>query len=103
MIRMVKFMRGWEQMIARRRRKELRDARSRLEEVRTFLKEDMFNVSLQEEAAGLEMSVRKAEDYIARGARIRARLQWIREGDEGSKFYFNFLKRKLMSDRVIGL
>jgi len=90
-------------MIARRRRKEMRDARNKLEEVCTFLEEDLFNVSLQEEVAKLEMSLRKVEDYIARGARIRARLHWIQEGDKGSNFFFDFLKRKVMADRVIGL
>jgi hypothetical protein len=30
-------------------------------------------------------------------------LQWIKEGYEGSKFYFEFLKRKLVADRVLSL
>jgi hypothetical protein len=30
-------------------------------------------------------------------------LQWIREGDEGSKFYFDFLKKMVVVDRVLGL
>jgi len=101
--RTVKFMRGWGRMMARKRRKELWVARQKLEEVCIFLEEDIQNVALQEEAAKLEMVVRKGEDYIARGARIRSRLQWIQEGDEGSKFYFDFLKRKVAADRVLGL
>jgi hypothetical protein len=45
----------------------------------------------------------KEEDYIARGARVRAQLQWIQEGDEGCKFFFDFLKKKVVADRVLGL
>lgn len=89
--------------MARRRRKDLRDAHCRLEEVCIFLEEDLHNVTLQEEVAKLEMIVRKGEDYIARGAQIRARLQWLQDGDEGFKFFFNFLKRKVVADRVLGL
>jgi hypothetical protein len=43
------------------------------------------------------------EDYIAKGDRVRAKLQWIQEGNEGSKFFFDFLKRKVVTDRVLGL
>lgn len=42
---------------------------------------------LQMQRNGRETIVR-SEDSIARGARVRARLQWIDEGDVGSKFYF---------------
>lgn len=87
--------------MARKRRKEMRVARLRLKEVRIFLEEDLHNVVLQEDAAKLDLVVRKGEDYIARGARVRSRLQWIKEG-EGSNFYFHFLKRKVVADRVLG-
>lgn len=101
--RTVKFMRGWGHMIARKRRRELREARRKLEEVHIFLEEDLHNTVLQEDAARLELVVRREEESIARGARVRARLQWIQEGDEGSKFFFSFLKKKVVADRVLGL
>ena len=28
---------------------------------------------------------------------------WIKEGDEGSKFFFNFLKKKVVVEKKIGL
>ena len=31
------------------------------------------------------------------------RLQWINEGGEGSKFSFDYLKRKVAANKVIGL
>ena len=43
------------------------------------------------------------EDYIAKGDRVRDKLQWIQEGNEGSKFFFDFLKRKVVTYRVLGL
>jgi hypothetical protein len=43
------------------------------------------------------------EDYIDKGAQVRDKIQWIQEGNEGSKFFFDFLKRKVVTDRVLGL
>jgi hypothetical protein len=34
---------------------------------------------------------------------VHARLQWIQKRDEGSKFFFDFLKKKVVADRVFGL
>lgn len=45
----------------------------------------------------------REEDYISRGARFHTILHWIQEGDEGSKFYFIFLKNKVVVDIVLGL
>jgi len=41
-----------------------------LEEVRVFLEVEICNVSLQEEAAKLVLTVRLGEDYISQGATI---------------------------------
>jgi hypothetical protein len=71
-----------------------------MEEVHTFL-EDLHNTTLQEYATRLELVVRR-EEYIARGASVCARLQWFQEGDESSKF-FDFLKKEVVVDRVLGL
>lgn len=47
------------------------------------------------------MVVRKKE-YIVRGTWVHAQLQWIHDGDQGSKF-FNFLKKKVVGDKVLSL
>jgi hypothetical protein len=39
-----------------------------LEEVHTFLEEDLHNIVLQEDATWLELVVHREEEYIARGA-----------------------------------
>lgn len=90
-------------MISHKHKQELRKDRKHLEETRIFLEEDLHNSTLQEEATCLELVVRMEEDYIAREAKVHAKLQWIQEGDEGSKFFFNFFKKKVVVDRVHGL
>jgi len=60
-------------------------------------------LTLQENAMWLEMVVCKGEDYIATVSHVHSQLQWTQEGDEGSKFYFDYLKRKVALDRVLGL
>jgi hypothetical protein len=47
------------------------------------------------------MIVHKGEDYIARGAWVCFRSQWIQDGDEGPKFFFDFLKRMVVANRVL--
>lgn len=90
-------------MMTHERRKELWEARLRIEEVRFFLEENLHNVTLQEETVKLEMVVHRGEDYIARGVQIHSHLQWIQDGDESSKLFFNLLKRKVVVERVLSL
>jgi hypothetical protein len=40
----------------------------------------------------LEHVIRCAEEYKAKGAKIRVCLHWIQEGDELSNFSFDFLR-----------
>jgi len=61
-------------MVTHKCRTTLREARQQLEEVQTLLEEDLHNITLQEDTSRLEMVVRKEEEYIARGARVCARL-----------------------------
>jgi len=63
--RTVKFMRGWGRMIVRKHRRELREARQKLEEVCILLEEDLHNITLQEDATQFEMVVRNEENYIS--------------------------------------
>jgi hypothetical protein len=46
------------------------------------------------------MTVRR-EDDIVRGIWVCSCLRWIQEGDEGSNFYFDFLKRKLAVNKCL--
>lgn len=58
---------------------------------------------LQEDAAKLEMEIHKWKAYISKGAWIRSKLQWIKEGHKGFKFCVDFLKRKVVDNKVLGL
>jgi hypothetical protein len=49
------------------------------------------------------MIVHKWEEHIAKGIRVHYKLQCIKEGDESSKFYFDFLKKKIVANRVLSL
>jgi hypothetical protein len=89
-------------MMVHKWRKHFQEARGRLEEVHIFLEEDIHNVTLQEKAMKVEMDVCRGEDYIVRGAQVCSCLSWIQDGDEGSKFFFYFLKRKVVADKVLG-
>jgi hypothetical protein len=53
-------------MIACKHRWELREARKNLEEVHTFLEEDLHNCVLQEDVARLEVVVCREHTYISR-------------------------------------
>ena len=44
-------------------------------------------------ASGFQNQVKKFEDYRARGAKIREHINWIKDGDATTKFYFLCLKR----------
>ena len=90
-------------MMGCRWRKKLWVDRKRLEEVCIFIKEDIHNVTLQKKAMELKMAARRGEEYIASGARVCSHIQWIKEGDEGSKLYFDFLKQKVVVNKVLGL
>jgi len=42
-------------------------------------------------------------EYRAKGVKIKAKLHWIKESDEPSNIYFDFLKRKNASERIMDL
>ena len=44
----------------------------------------------------------KEEEYISQGAQMRSCLQLIKEGDEGYKFFFNFINKKEVVNLIIG-
>jgi hypothetical protein len=71
--------------------------------VHILLEEDLNKSTLQEDATQFEMVVHKEEYYIARGAQVRSLLQWMQQGDERDKLFFEFLKRKFVADKFIGL
>lgn len=77
-------------------------ARQRLREVHIFL-EVLLNLTLLEEATKLDMVVCCTNGYIDGGAWVPSCPQWINEGNEGCKFYFDFLKQKVVAERVLGL
>lgn len=68
-----------------------------------FLEEYLHNIVLREDATWLELIVHRDEEHIPRGARVHAHFQWIQEGNEGSKFFFDFLNKKVVVDKVLGL
>lgn len=45
----------------------------------------------------------KEEEYIVQGDWTHSHVQWIYEGNEGSNLFFNFIKKKVIVDRVLGL
>lgn len=49
-------------------------ARQRMDEVHIFLEEDIHNVTLQEEATKLEMTMRRGEDNIANDTKVYSHL-----------------------------
>ena len=53
----IKFIKGWGNMLARKGNKYLFLAHHNLEEVHNFIKEDLYNVTLQEEARKLDTMV----------------------------------------------
>ena len=61
-------------MMAHQRRRELWDTRQNMKDVRIFLEEDIHNITLQEDTAKLELTIRRGEEYIARGARVFSQL-----------------------------
>jgi hypothetical protein len=56
--RVVKFIKDLGKIVVCSRKRDLRVARKRVEEVRIFLEEDISNLSLQEEVAKIEHLVR---------------------------------------------
>jgi hypothetical protein len=67
------------------------------------MEENLHNITLQEDETRFEIVVSKHEEYISRGAQVKYRLQWIQKGIEGSKFFLDLLKRKVVFDKVLGL
>lgn len=88
-------------MNAGKHKKAIWKARKQLEEVCVFLEDSLHNYVLQEEVALLESTIRREEEYITREARVYAKLQWIQEGDEVSKIVFDFLKKKVIVDKML--
>jgi hypothetical protein len=52
----------------------------------------------------MEHFIRSKEEYVARRTRVHSSLQWIQEGDEPSKFYFDSLKNNNnnISEQLLG-
>ena len=73
-----------------------------MKEVCILLEEDIHNFVLQNNAVILEFLVH-SEDCIKICARVCTKLQWINEGYEGSELFSDFIKKKVVSNIVLGL
>lgn len=69
----------------------------------TLLEEDIHNTQIQAEVLKLEHFNHCEEDCKVSVVRVKASLHWMMEGDESSKFYFNFLKKNNSFENIFGV
>jgi hypothetical protein len=50
---------------------------------------------------GLRWWFTRRRSILLEGLKSELDYKWIQEGDEGSKFFFDFLKRKVVADRFL--
>ena len=80
-------------MAWQRKHKE-KSLKGKLEHDRKLLNGKPSDINLQNFIAALEAQIHKMDNYRGQGAKLKARLHWAKEGNRGSKYFFNFLNYK---------
>ena len=86
-------------MAWQRKRKE-RSLQGKLVHARKLLNADPNNINLQSVIAATENELRKMDNYKGQGAKIRSWLHWIKEGNKGTRYFFNYLNYKHKKEKI---
>ena len=65
-----------------------------------MLNSNPYNENIQNSIVVIEAQLRKLDIYKGQGAKIRAHLHWIKEGNKGSKLFFQYLNYKHKKDKI---
>ncbi|XP_057873595.1 uncharacterized protein LOC131079610 [Cryptomeria japonica] len=96
----VSFLHDYGRRIAAKHQRLEKSLQGQLERDRTILATNPHNISVQQSVANAENALRKMAAYKGKGAQLRARLQWIKDGDRGTKFFFQYLKHKHKMEHI---
>ena len=101
---------SWKGMLKAVGRKKAKDARRRevelvesLQEAEGEIQSNPHSEALLNKVILCRNSLRKLQLFKTRGAKVRARINWINLGDRGSKFFFQTLKKKEARDKICSI
>lgn len=96
----VEFLHSFGRRIAWKHKRCEKSLQGQLKLARTKLNLHPHDELLQKHIAVIEAQLRKLDHYRGQGAKIRAKIQWIKEGNKGSKYFFNYLNYKHKNEKI---
>lgn len=100
-------VKSWQKILGTIGKKKAKDAKqvelvlsSNLHNVEQVLQNDPSNSHFTHQVEVARDEIRKQHHHKALGARTRAKMLWLSQGDKGSKLFFNLLKQKQCKENI---
>lgn len=85
------------------RNKEKQMLQSMLNNTERELQLKGSNSQLEEKANGVKCQLRNIQQYKIKGQKTRARMNWMKGGDKGTKYFFNIIRAKHKRELIKGI
>lgn len=100
-------VRSWQHLLSTIGRKRAKDSRfleramtDQLQSMESLVQREPYNICHSQSMYQAKDQLRKLQQTKIAGAKVRARINWLQQGDRGSKFFYNMLRQKEYREKI---